>query len=89
MDNLPKNNITKNVSKKKVLTENSTKGLNVIKHVSGKFVNKGYYGIVIPDSKEIRRDIIIYPDDINGAENGDKIFCEILNPGDIDYQSAT
>ncbi|KAA0210840.1 ribonuclease R [Ignavibacteria bacterium CHB1] len=85
MDNLPKNNITK-MSRKKVLTENSTKGLNVIKHVSGKFVNKGYYGIVIPDSKEIRRDIIIYPDDINGAENGDKIFCEILNPGDIDYQ---
>ncbi|MCC6886111.1 MAG: ribonuclease R [Ignavibacteriaceae bacterium] len=74
------------MSRKKVLTENSTKGLNVIKHVSGKFVNKGYYGIVIPDSKEIRRDIIIYPDDINGAENGDKIFCEILNPGDIDYQ---
>lgn len=36
-------------------------------------------GIVIPDSKIIRRDIYIDGKDINGAKFGDKVLCKLIN----------
>ncbi len=52
------------------------------KFVSGKFENKGSYGIVIPDSKEIKKEILISTADFFKAADGDKVYAEILNPGD-------
>lgn len=52
-------------------------------YISGKFENQHSYGIVYPDSREIKREILISRDDFNNARNGDKVYLEILNPGDI------
>lgn len=53
------------------------KNQNLIKIV-GKFVKSRYFGTVIPDSKLIDTDVYIPYDKFNGANDGDKVFCEIV-----------
>jgi len=48
--------------------------------VSGKFENHKSYGTVIPDSREIKKDILISFNDFKNAKDGDKVFLEIINP---------
>lgn len=36
-------------------------------------------GIVVPDSKIVRRDIYISEENINGAKFGDKVLCKLIN----------
>lgn len=48
--------------------------------VTGKFENHGSYGIVFPDSKNLRREIIISAKHFLNAKNEDKVYAEILNP---------
>jgi ribonuclease R len=42
------------------------------------------YFYVVPDSKSVRKNIYINPKRVNNARQGDKVYCEILNPEDID-----
>jgi ribonuclease R len=37
------------------------------------------YAFVIPDDKKFRKDIFIPKSSLKGAENGDKVICEIVN----------
>jgi ribonuclease R len=37
------------------------------------------YAFVIPDDKKFRKDIYIPKDALKGADNGDKVICEIVN----------
>lgn len=53
------------------------------KFVSGKFENHQSYGLVFPDSREVKKEILIASDDFLNAEDGDKVYIEIVNPGDI------
>ncbi|HMS64541.1 MAG TPA: ribonuclease R [Ignavibacteria bacterium] len=57
-------------------------------HVSGKFENQRSYGVVYPDSREIKREILISLSHFNNARNGDKVYLEILNPGDINDEHS-
>lgn len=52
------------------------------KFVSGRFENHQSYGLVFPDSREIKKEILISPDDFSKAMDGDKVYIEILNPGE-------
>lgn len=60
----------------KVITEGK-------KFVSGKFENHNSYGLVYPDSRDIKKEIIISAEDFLNASDGDKVHLEILNPDDI------
>ncbi|MEO6694684.1 MAG: ribonuclease R [Ignavibacteria bacterium] len=53
------------------------------KFVSGKFENHESYGLVFPDSRDIKKDIIIASENFKNAKNGDKVYVEILNPDDL------
>ncbi|MDQ3194319.1 MAG: hypothetical protein M3P82_04880, partial [Bacteroidota bacterium] len=57
----------------KVLTEGN-------KYVSGRFENHKSYGLVSPDSRDIKKEIIIAAEDFYNAADGDKVHVEILNP---------
>jgi ribonuclease R len=56
--------------------------------VTGKFVKSKLFGYVIPDSKLIKKDIYVSNKNQNGAKENDKVVCEILNPGEINYSSS-
>lgn len=53
------------------------------KFVTGDFENNRSYGTVFPDSRNIKKHIYIQKQFFNGAKDGDKVYCEILNPEDI------
>lgn len=53
------------------------------KFVAGRFENYQTYGIVYPDSKEIKQEILISTDNFNNAESGDKVNVEIINPEEL------
>ncbi|MBN1633603.1 MAG: VacB/RNase II family 3'-5' exoribonuclease [Ignavibacteria bacterium] len=42
------------------------------------------YFYVLPDSKSVKKNIYINPKRVNNAVTGDKVYCEIFNPEDID-----
>lgn len=52
------------------------------KFVTGRFENHKTYGLIFPDSREIKKEIIVAYMDFSGAENNDKVFAEVLNPED-------
>ena len=52
------------------------------KFITGRFENHQTYGLVFPDSREIKKEIIVSSDDFKNAMDGDKVYLEILNPGD-------
>ncbi|HMS32481.1 MAG TPA: ribonuclease R [Ignavibacteria bacterium] len=52
------------------------------KFITGKFENHQSYGLVFPDSREIKKEIIVSSDDFKNALDGDKVYLEILNPDD-------
>lgn len=52
------------------------------KFVTGKFEDHRSYGLIFPDSKEIKNQIIVSYRDFSGAKNNDKVYAEILNPSD-------
>lgn len=52
------------------------------KFISGRFENHGTYGLLFPDSREIKKEIIIAYSDFHNAKTGDKVHIEILNPED-------
>jgi ribonuclease R len=56
--------------------------------VTGRFEGDKQMGIVIPDSKIIRRDIYINGKDINGAKFGDKVLCKLINFEDQTDENA-
>ena len=56
--------------------------------ISGKFENHGSYGIVFPDSRETKREILIYPEAFGNAGNGDKVYLEIINPEDLKDENS-
>ncbi len=49
-------------------------------YVTGKFENHNTYGIVFPESRDIKREILIPSTEFRNAKNGDKVYAEILNP---------
>ncbi len=51
--------------------------------ISGRFENHISYGIVHPDSREIKKEIIVASEHFFGAMDGDKVHLEILNPEGI------
>lgn len=51
----------------------------LLKFVTGRFEGDKQMGVVIPDSKIIRRDIYIEGKNINGAKFGDKVLCKLIN----------
>jgi len=53
------------------------------KFVSGRFENHQSYGIVSPDSRDIKKEIIIAVENFKNAKDGDKVHIEILNPQDM------
>jgi ribonuclease R len=53
-------------------------GRNTIS-VVGKFEDRSGYGIVYPESREIKNEIYISKNDFNNARDGDKVYCEIIN----------
>lgn len=53
------------------------------KYISGKFESQKAYGIVYPDSREVKREILISYKDFKNAETGDKVYIELLNPESI------
>lgn len=55
---------------------------DVKRNVTGTFENHISYGIVSPDSREVKKDIIISSEDFGNAKTGDKVFVEIVNPED-------
>lgn len=69
-----------NRDKREAIVENITKRA---KHeLVGKleFSSKGQdYAFVIPDARKFRKDIYIPKNSLNGATNGDKVICEIVN----------
>lgn len=56
------------------------------KFVSGKFENHQSYGLVFPDSREVKKEIIIALEHFMNASDGDKVYIEIINPGDINEE---
>jgi len=76
------------ISRKKKTGKEFAKVLKVInkeiKSITGKLeiIKKNFY--VIPDSRQVKRDILIQPQNINNAKPGDKVVCEILNYDDMD-----
>ncbi|MBK8982699.1 MAG: ribonuclease R [Ignavibacteria bacterium] len=52
------------------------------KFVTGKFEDHKSYGLIFPDSREIKNQIIVSYRDFSGAKNNDKVYAEILNPSD-------
>ncbi|MBK7160353.1 MAG: ribonuclease R [Ignavibacteria bacterium] len=56
--------------------------------ISGKFENHGSYGIVFPDSRETKREILISPEAFGNAGNGDKVYLEIINPEDLKDENS-
>jgi ribonuclease R len=54
-----------------------------LKFVTGDFENNKSYGTVFPDSRTLKKHIYIQKKYFNGARDGDKVYCEILNPEDI------
>lgn len=54
-----------------------------IQFVTGDFEDNRSYGTVFPDSRTIKKNIYIQKNAFNGAKDGDKVYCEILNPDDI------
>jgi len=53
------------------------------KFVSGRFENHQSYGTVYPDSRDIRKEIIIAAENFKNAKDGDKVYVEITNPQDL------
>ncbi len=53
------------------------------KFVTGDFEDNKSYGTVFPDSRNIKKNIYIQKQFFNGVKDGDKVYCEILNPDDI------
>lgn len=58
-----------------------------IKFVTGRFGNFHTYGIVYPDSKEIKQEILISAKDFKNAKDGDKVYAEILNPEELQTEN--
>jgi ribonuclease R len=63
-----------------VITRVLTKGK---KFVIGRFENHISYGLVYPDSREIKKEIIIASEHFFKAKDDDKVHTEILNPEHI------
>ncbi|MBS1513911.1 MAG: ribonuclease R [Bacteroidetes bacterium] len=57
-----------------------------IKFVTGDFENNRSYGTVYPDSRVIKKHIYIEKRFFAGAKDGDKVYCEITNPQDINNE---
>jgi ribonuclease R len=57
---------------------------NENKYIVGTLEKFRNYFFVVPDSKNIRKNIYINPKKINGAKPDDKVYCEILNPEEAD-----
>ncbi len=50
---------------------------------TGRFEEHRHHGIIIPDSRHIRRDVYVYRNDFNKAKHGDKVFAKLTNPGEL------
>lgn len=51
---------------------------------TGVFEEKKKYGVVYPDSKITKREIIIFKKNFGNAEEGDKVVCRVLNSQYLD-----
>lgn len=58
------------------------------KYVSGKFESHTTYGTVYPDSREVKKEILVSSEDFMNAEDGDKVYIEILNAESVNDESA-
>lgn len=57
------------------------------KFISGRFEHHRSYGLVYPDSRDIRKEIIIATENFKNAKDGDKVYVEILNPQNLKEES--
>ncbi len=55
---------------------------------AGRFEDKRKYGIISPDSREVRRDVYVLPKYFGGAKHGDKVFARLDNPADLTDENA-
>ncbi len=55
---------------------------------SGKFEDHRKYGVITPDSREVRRDVYVMPKNYGGAKHGDKVFARLDNPSDLTDENA-
>ena len=56
--------------------------------VTGKFLKSKLFGYVVPDSRIVKKDIYVSQKNQNGADVGDKVVCEILNPDELNYSTS-
>lgn len=57
---------------------------NENKYTTGTLEKFRNYFFVVPDSRNIKKNIYINPGKTGNAKPGDKVYCEILNPEDAD-----
>ena len=55
---------------------------------SGRFEDHRKYGVITPDSREVRRDVYVMPKNYGGAKHGDKVFARLDNPSDLTDENA-
>lgn len=72
-----KQSAKKEISKEK--SESPDKPKILLKFVTGRYEGNTTWGVVIPDSKIVKKEIQIEGKDHNGAKTGDKVLCRILN----------
>jgi ribonuclease R len=55
---------------------------------AGRFEDHRKYGVISPDSREVRRDVYVLPKNYGGAKHGDKVFACLDNPSDLTDENA-
>ncbi len=50
---------------------------------TGRYDHHRNYGVIVPDSRDIRREVYVEHKDSAGAKHGDKVFAKLLNPGEL------
>jgi ribonuclease R len=50
--------------------------------ITGRYVQRAGVGIVTPDDKRVLTELVIPPDERNGAQDGQLVVCEIMSPAE-------
>ncbi len=60
----------------------------LLKFITGRFEGDKNEGIVVPDSKIIKKDVYVTGENISGAKFGDKVLCKLVNYKDQNKERA-
>ena len=50
--------------------------------ITGRYQERAGVGLVVPDDKRVQTELVIPPDERNGAQDGQLVVCEILSPNE-------